>query len=87
MVVENITFDRTVSTPTSKLTTFKIHWNIILSIPGSKYLVVDVKKIHLNNPMYKHEYYNIALRLIPPDIIDKYNIMDNQINNFLYVRV
>ena len=37
--------------------------------------------------MYKHEYYNIEPRLIPKYIIDKYNLLDNQINGFLYVRV
>ena len=37
--------------------------------------------------MYKHEYYKIALILIPQDTISNYNLMDKKINGFLYVRV
>ena len=37
--------------------------------------------------MAKHEYYKISISLIPQNIIDKYNLMDKQINCFLYVRV
>ena len=37
--------------------------------------------------MVKHEYYNISLSLISQDVIDEYNLIDNQINKFLYVRV
>ena len=36
--------------------------------------------------MAKHEYYNIDLSLIPQHFIDKYNLIDKQINVFLYIR-
>ena len=65
------TFYGSVSTPTSDLTTSKLHWNIIISIPGANYLVIDIKDFYLNNPMLKHEYYEIALSLIPHVVIDK----------------
>ena len=82
-----LTFDGPVSNPTSDLTTSKLHWNTVLLTPGAKYLVVDIKNFYLKNPMSKHEYYNISLIMIHQDIIDKYNLMDKQINGFLYVRV
>ena len=63
-----------------------MHWNIVILTPGSKYLVVDVKKCYLNNLMAKHEYYKIFISLIPQEVIDEYNLMDKQINGFLYVR-
>ena len=85
--IDKINFYGTVSNPTSNLTTSKLHWNIIVSTPGAKYLVVDLKNFYLNNPMSKHEYYKIAISLIHQDIIDKYNLMDKQNNLFLYVRV
>ena len=37
--------------------------------------------------MSKHDYYKIVLSLISHDVIDKYNLMDNKINGFIYVRV
>ena len=65
-----LTFDGPVSTPTSDFTTSKLHWNSVISNPGSKYLVVDFKNFYLNNIMAKHEYYNIAISLIPQEVID-----------------
>ena len=53
---EKLTFDGPVYTPTSDLTASKLHWNSVISTPGYKYLVVDVKKIYLNKIMAKHEY-------------------------------
>ena len=37
--------------------------------------------------MSNHEYYNIAISLIPQEVIDEYNLVEKQINGFLYVRV
>ena len=49
--------------------------------------MVDAKQVYLNNIMENHEYYNIAIRLIPQEVIDEYNLTDKQINRFLYVWV
>ena len=64
LVGDKITFYGPVSTPTSDIKTSKIHWNSIILTLLSKYLVVDVKHIYLNNIMAKHEYYKIAISLI-----------------------
>ena len=37
--------------------------------------------------MSQHELYNIAISLIPQEIIDKYKSPENQIDSFVYVRV
>ena len=84
---DKLTFDGPVSTPTFDLTTSKLHWNSVILTPGSTYLVVEFKKIYLNNLMAKHEYYNIAIILILKEVIDEYNLIYNQINSFLYVMV
>ena len=78
-------FDGTVSKPTSYVNTYKLHWNCVISTQETKYLGVDVNNFYLNNLMTNNEYYMIALRLIPQDIIDNYNLMDKQIIVFLYV--
>ena len=82
-----LTFYGTIYTPTSNLTTSKLHWNRVLSIPVSKHPVVDIKNFYLNNPMSKHEYYKTAISLIPQDFINKYELTEKQINSFFYVRV
>ena len=84
---EKLTFDGPVSTPTSDLMTSKIHWKSFISTPGAKYLVVNVRNFYLNNLVSKHEYYNIAISLIPKDVINKYNLKDKQTNGFIYVRM
>ena len=83
---DKVKFDGPVYTPTSDLTTSKLHWNSVISTPGAKYLVFDDNVFYLNNTMSKHEYHNISISLIPRDAIDKYNLMDKRINGFLYVR-
>ena len=60
-----------ISIPTSNLTTLKLHWNSVISTPGSKYLVVDGKHFYLNNIMAKHEHYNIIISRIPQEVIDE----------------
>ena len=82
-----ITFDGPVSNTKSDLTTYMIHWNSIISTTGAKYLVINFKNFYINNPMLKHKYYNIALKLIPQEVINTYNLMDKQINGFLRVKV
>ena len=80
-----LVFDGPVSTPTSYLTTSKLHWNIIISNPGSKYLVFEVKNFYLNKILAKHVCYKIAVSRIPQEVIDEYNLMDKQINSFICV--
>ena len=84
---DKLTFDGPVSTPTSYLSTSKLHWNSVISTLGSKYLVVDIKNFYLNNEMVKNKYYKIAISLISKEVIDEYNTMAKQINGFIYVRL
>ena len=37
--------------------------------------------------MKKSKYYKIALKLIPQEIIDKYYLINKQINGYIYARV
>ena len=54
-----------VSTPTKYLTTAKLHWNIVLSIPNARYHIVEFKNFYLSNPISNKEYYKIAINIIP----------------------
>ena len=67
---DTLTFFGPVSTPIIDLITSKLHWKRFISIPGAKYLVVNVNNFYLNKPVVKYEYYKIALILISEDVID-----------------
>ena len=84
---DKLTYDGPLSTPKEYLTTAKLHWNIVLSTPYRKYLIVDVKNFYLNNPMKKSKYYKIAIKIIPQEIIDKFDMQNKQSDGYIYVRV
>ena len=84
---KKLTCNGPVSTPTSYLTTSKFHWNSIMSTPRSKYMVATVDNFYLDNPMLKHEYYKIALILIPKFIINHYYLMEKKIDRYISIRV
>ena len=74
------------STPTSYLTTSKLHWNSVLSTLDGKYLIVDFKNFYLKKPMKEAKYYKISIKLIPQEIIDKYDLKNKQIYGYIYIR-
>ena len=80
-----LTYNDPVSIPTSDSTMAKIHWNSVLSTSDGKYLILYVKNFYLNNPMMKSEYYKIAIKLIPHEIIDKYDLNNNKSYSYIYV--
>ena len=82
-----LTYDVPVSTPTEDSTTSKLHCNRALSTPDGKYIIVDVNRLYLNNPIKKAKYYKRAIKIIPKDIKEKYEQNNNQRNRYLYVRV
>ena len=54
-----------VSTPTSDLTTMKLHINSAILDVKSRYMCMDVKYFYLNNNMDRDEYIMIQLSMIP----------------------
>eukprot|EP00804_Cyclotella_cryptica_P017342 CCRYP_018994-RD/>CCRYP_018994-RD protein AED:0.39 eAED:0.39 QI:0/-1/0/1/-1/0/1/0/348 len=77
-----------VATPTSDLTTAKLLFNSVVSTPGAVFVVLDVKNFYLNTPMERPEYMRLPLKLIPPEIIAKYNLRDKADDKgFVYVRI
>ena len=75
---DNLIYDGIVSTPPLYLTTARLHWNSVLSTSYAKYLVIDVKNFYLDNPMKKGKYYKIEIKIIPQEIIDKYEPHNKQ---------
>ena len=85
--INKLTYDAPVSTPTSYLTTAKLHFNSALSTPDSKFLILDVKNFYLDNPKKENEYLKISINLIPQELIDKYDPKKKQIDDYMYVIV
>jgi hypothetical protein len=77
-----------VATPTSDLTTAKLLFNSVVSTPGAVFVVMDVKNFYLNTPMERPEFMRLPLKLIPPEIIAKYNLREKaDKKGFVYVRI
>ena len=54
-----------ISTPTSDLTTMKLHVNIAISDVKSRYMCMDLKDFYLKNMMGRAEYIMIQIAMIP----------------------
>ena len=64
------------SNPTSTVTTAKFLFNSVISTPGAKCLVADVKSVYLNNDLPDPEYMKLHFHIIPQEIIDEYALHD-----------
>ena len=69
-------FPGMLSTPTATVTTVKSPFNSVISTPGAKCLIADVKHFYLNNDLPDPEYMKLHLHIIPQEIIDKYALHD-----------
>jgi hypothetical protein len=65
-----------VSVGTAELDTTKILLNSVASTPDAKFCTADVTNFNLNTPMEREEYVHIAINLIPPEIINEYNLKE-----------
>ena len=71
-----LNFPGLLSTPTATVTTAKCLFNSVISTPGAKCLVADVKNFYLNNDLPNPEYMKLHLHIIPQEIIDEYALHD-----------
>ena len=69
-------FPGLLSTPTATVTTAKFLFNSVISTPGAKCLVADVKNFYMNNDLPEPEYMKFHLHIIPQEIIDEYALHD-----------
>lgn len=55
------------TTQTAYIVTTKIIWSSVLSIPGTKYMCIDIKNMYLATTMDRFEYMIIPMKLIPEE--------------------
>ncbi len=63
-------------TPTTDLLTVKLMFNSIISMPGAKFMTIDIKNFYLMTLMDLYKYFCMKLELFPADIIDEYGLRD-----------
>jgi hypothetical protein len=71
-----INYPNDCGTPTADLLTVKIIFNSVISMPNTKFMMIDIEDFYLMTPMDWYEYFRMKLELFPPDIIDEYGLCD-----------
>ena len=62
------------STPTTDLTTTKLHLNSVIFTPTAKFTTADIKNFYLNNDLPDSEWVRLPITIIPAEIIQQYNL-------------
>jgi hypothetical protein len=71
-----INYPDNVGMPTADMTLFKCLANIIISTPGARCIMLDIKDFYLNTPMKCKEYMRLKMTDIPDEIIKEYNLQE-----------
>jgi hypothetical protein len=76
-----------VTTHTASMETIKMHWNSVLSTSKAKYCTGDISNMYLMSSLPEAEYVRFRYDLIPPRIIQHYQL-DLLVNNgYVYARI
>ena len=66
----------------------KIMLNSVISTPGAKFMIKDVKKFYLNTPMTRYEYLWLCMSNILDDVKQHYQLQQKATNNgYIYVEI
>ena len=84
---DRINYPFEVSTPTADLPTIKMLWNSVLSTPKAKFITLDVANFYLGTPMERPEYMRLPIKIIPQEIIDKYDLEKKVEDGWVYVKI
>ena len=77
-----------ISAPTASVNTVKFILNSVVSTPGARCLLLDMKHFYLNNILPDTKFMRIPLKITPQEIIDAYNLtalVNNQ--GWIYMRI
>ena len=75
------------STPTTEITTIKMHLNSAVSTPEAKCICTDVQNFYLNKIMEDPEYMRIKVELVPVKIIYQYELWDKVHDGHVYMKI
>ena len=81
-------FTGNINAPTASVTTEKCVFNSVVSNPGARCLLADIKHFYLNNILPDPEFIRILLKIIPQEIIDSYDLNALVYNQgWIYMRI
>ena len=84
---DKVDYQGDVTTCTADLTTIKMHLNSTISTPDAKFMRLDLKNFYLNTPLDEHMFAHLAIKYIPKQFMDEYNIWDLVVNGYVYMEV
>ena len=69
--------------------TIKIHWNSVLSTPGAQYCTGNISNmcLMLLLPNGEEEYVRFRYNMIPPRIIEYYNLDNQVVDGYIYAGI
>jgi hypothetical protein len=62
-------------TPTADLLTIKLLINNVISTPGERFFMMDIKNFYLCTPMTRYEYMGLKLFDMPEEVIAHYYLL------------
>jgi hypothetical protein len=75
------------ATSTADITTFKILINSTLSTTEAKMMMMDITNYYLGTPLPTYEYMRLPLKILPHDIIEKYDLKRLAVNDWVYLDI
>jgi len=86
---DHVQYDGDVSTKTADLATAKLLFNSVVSTPGARCMIGDLKDFYLGTPMptSDYAYMRIPITVLPQAIIDHYNLTPLIYKGHVYVEI
>ena len=82
-----IQYDNVTATPTADLSTIKLMFNSVISTPQARFMTIDINNFYLNTILPEHEYMKIPIKIIPPIIIQHYNLHKLIYKDHIHIRI
>jgi hypothetical protein len=82
-----INYPSKLTTQMADITTAKLLWNSMLSMPRANYMTLDIKNFYLSTPLDQFEYMPVPFALFPPWIIKQYALKDKVLNGHIYLEM
>jgi hypothetical protein len=66
---DRVHYPSNAGTPTADQLTVKLLINSVISTPGERFFMMDIKNFYLCTPMTRYEYMQLKLSNMPEDVI------------------
>ena len=84
---DRVKYPGQVTTWTADLITVKLHLNSIVSTPNGKFPDINISNFYLDTPLDWLLYAHIAVKYVPQQFIDEYNLASIITEGYLHLKV